>query len=49
MIARVLRLLPQAGVEALHVALPGSYPNPSADDLNDSAAIIAGLPTDCLC
>ncbi len=44
----VLRLLPQAGVEALHVALPGSYPNPSADDLNDSAAIIAGLPTDCL-
>lgn len=44
----VIRLLPQAGVEAMHVALPGSYPNPSADDLGDTAAIIAGLPSDCL-
>jgi glycosyltransferase involved in cell wall biosynthesis len=44
----VIRLLPQAGVEALHVALPGSYPNPSDDDLADTAAIVAGLPTDCL-
>lgn len=44
----VIRLLPQAGIEAMHVALPGSYPNPSADDLADTAAIIAGLPADCL-
>jgi glycosyltransferase involved in cell wall biosynthesis len=44
----VIRLLPQAGVEAMHVALPGSYPNPSADDLADTAAIIAGLPADCI-
>lgn len=44
----VLRLLPQAGVEALHVALPGNYPNPSPADLQDSAAILASLPADCL-
>jgi glycosyltransferase involved in cell wall biosynthesis len=44
----VLRLMAQAGVEAMHVALPGSYPNPSADDLADTAAIIAGLPENCL-
>lgn len=44
----VIRLLPQAGVEALHVALPGSYPNPSAADLEDTAAIIASLPADCI-
>lgn len=44
----VLRLLPQAGIEALHVALPGGYPNPSVEDLADTAAIIAGLPADTL-
>jgi glycosyltransferase involved in cell wall biosynthesis len=44
----VIRLLPQMGVDALHVALPGSFPNASAEDLADCAAIVAGLPEDCL-
>jgi glycosyltransferase involved in cell wall biosynthesis len=44
----VIRLLPAHGVEAIHVALPGAFPNPSAADLEDCAAIVAGLPPDCL-
>lgn len=44
----VIRLLPKLGVNAIHVALPGSFPNASADDLADCAAIVAGLPEDCV-
>ena len=43
----VIKLLPGAGVNALHVALPGRYPNPSAEDLADTAAIVNSLPADC--
>jgi glycosyltransferase involved in cell wall biosynthesis len=44
----VIRLLPEMGTHALHVALPGSFPNASAGDLADCAAIVASLPADCL-
>ncbi|MCA0328204.1 MAG: glycosyltransferase family 4 protein [Proteobacteria bacterium] len=44
----VIRLLPEHGVDAIHVALPGAFPNPSAADLEDCAAVVAGLPDDCL-
>jgi hypothetical protein len=44
----VLKLLPQFGVRAIQVALPGSFPNPTPEDLDDCAAIIRGLPKDCL-
>lgn len=44
----VIRLLPKLGVNAIHVALPGSFPNASAEDLADCAAIVAGLPEDCV-
>jgi glycosyltransferase involved in cell wall biosynthesis len=44
----VIRLLPAEGVKAMHVALPGSFPNASPEDLADCAAIVAGLPGDCL-
>lgn len=41
----VLRKLPQHGVHAMHVALPGAFPEPSKQDLADCAAIIRSLPT----
>ncbi|CAN1514604.1 RfaG Glycosyltransferase [Rhabdaerophilaceae bacterium] len=44
----VLRLMPGLGVNALHVALPGSYPNPSEEDLADTAAIVNSLPDECI-
>lgn len=44
----VIRLLPENGINAMHVALPGDYPNPSEADLADCAAIVEGLPGDCL-
>lgn len=44
----VIRLLPGQGVTAMHVALPGDFPNPTAEDLADCAAIVRGLPTECL-
>lgn len=43
----VLRLLPECGVQAMHVALPGAYPNASPADLADCATIVQGLPPDC--
>ncbi len=43
----VIRLLPAHGVKAMHVALPGSFPNASRQDLDDCAAIVQGLPADC--
>lgn len=44
----VIRLLPKLGVNAIHVALPGSFPNASAEDFADCAAIVTGLPADCV-
>lgn len=44
----VIRLLPSQGVETIHVALPGSYPNPTVADFADCAAIVATLPDDCV-
>lgn len=43
---RTLALLDAHGVQASHVALPGSYPSPSAADLEMTARIVDGLPTD---
>lgn len=43
----VLRHLPEFDVQAMHVALPGSFPNPTAEDLADCAAIVQGLPARC--
>jgi glycosyltransferase involved in cell wall biosynthesis len=40
----VIRLLPAQGVQTMHVALPGAFPNASAEDLADCAAIVRGLP-----
>ena len=36
----VLRLLPEFGVEPLHLALPGSFPNPSDADLAETSRIL---------
>lgn len=44
----VLKLLPGFGLRPIQVALPGSFPNPSAEDLEDCAAIVRSLPKDCL-
>ncbi len=43
---RVLGLLAEHGITALHVALPGTYPAPTAADLRTTAASIAELPED---
>ncbi|MCZ8187325.1 MAG: glycosyltransferase family 4 protein [Beijerinckiaceae bacterium] len=43
----VIRLLPGQGVQAMHVALPGSFPMASDEDLADCAAIVQGLPPGC--
>lgn len=44
----VIRLLPAQGLNAMHVALPGAFPNASAEDLADCAAIVQSLPADCV-
>ena len=43
---RVLALLPQSGVEARHLALPGSFPDPTPPDLQDTGRILASVPPD---
>ncbi len=43
---RVLALLADAGIEARHVALPGSFPAPSASDLEVTERTLAALPAD---
>ncbi len=40
---RVLALLAGHGIDARHVALPGTYPAPTAADLRTTAALIADL------
>jgi glycosyltransferase involved in cell wall biosynthesis len=44
----VIRRLPQHGAQVMHVALPGSYPNATAEDLADTSAIVKSLPEDTL-
>jgi glycosyltransferase involved in cell wall biosynthesis len=44
----VIRRLPQHGASVMHVALPGSYPNATDEDLADTAAIVKSLPEDTL-
>lgn len=44
----VIRRLPEFGAAVMHLALPGSYPNASDDDLADTAAIVRSLPEDTL-
>src|SRR5262245_34568439 len=43
---RVLALLPQFGVEVQHLALPGSYPAPSAEDLAATAQALERAPNE---
>ncbi len=43
----VIRLLPAHGVQAMHLALPGSFPMATDEDLADCAAIVQGLPPGC--
>ena len=43
---RVLALLPAHGIAVRHVALPGSYPEPTEFDLQETARVLAALPAD---
>lgn len=43
---RVLALLPQFGVAASHVELPGSYPAPTADDLTETERRLSAVSPD---
>lgn len=43
---RVLALLARHGITASHVALPGSFPDPTVSDLAASEQALAALPTD---
>jgi glycosyltransferase involved in cell wall biosynthesis len=42
----VMSLLPDAGVEVNHVALPSGFPLPSADELIETAQILGAVPVD---
>lgn len=44
----VIQLLPGLGVNTMHVALHGGWPNPSPADLADATDIVNALPADCL-
>ncbi len=44
----VLKRMPAQGAPTFHIALPGAFPNPSAQDLEDCLAIIRTLPQDCV-
>ena len=43
---RVLSLLPALGIDARHVALPSSYPQPTAADLSETQRVLAGQSLD---
>jgi glycosyltransferase involved in cell wall biosynthesis len=43
---RVLELLPAFGVGVRHLALPPSYPNPTAADIGETSRLIAAQPHD---
>ncbi len=40
---RVMALLPQFGVAVRHIALPGSFPAPTAADLHETARLLGGV------
>ena len=42
---RVLALLPELGVDVRHLALPGSYPAPTAPDLDATKQALASIPS----
>ena len=41
---RMLELLPREGIATRRIALPGSYPDPSAADLAGTAELMAAAP-----
>jgi glycosyltransferase involved in cell wall biosynthesis len=43
---RMLSLLPALGIDVRHVALPGSYPQPTAPDLSETLRVLAGQSLD---
>lgn len=43
---RVLALLPMFGIDARHVVLPGSYPQPTASDLAETRRLLAATSAD---
>ncbi len=43
---RVLALLPTFGVDVHHLALPGSYPAPSAADLTETRRLLSQVPAE---
>src|SRR5581483_6290808 len=43
---RVLALLPRVGVEARDLEVPGSFPDPTAADLDETARQLAGIAPD---
>ncbi|MFM9848815.1 MAG: glycosyltransferase family 4 protein [Hyphomicrobiaceae bacterium] len=43
---RVLTLLPSLGIEARHLVLPGSYPQPTAADLAETGRLLGAAPSD---
>ncbi len=43
---RVIALLPSFGIQPRHLALPGSFPNPTDADLTETARLVAGTPKD---
>jgi glycosyltransferase involved in cell wall biosynthesis len=45
---RLMDLFPSYGLSARHVALPASYPSPSAKDLAETERVLAGTPQDSL-
>jgi hypothetical protein len=46
---RLLALFADHGIEATHLALPGTYPDPSPADLEETRRLIAGTrPSDIL-
>ncbi len=43
---RVMSLLPQFGVEAVHLSLPSGFPFPSDAELQETAALLGNVPAD---
>lgn len=41
---RVLALMPACGVAMRYLALPGSFPHPTADDLDETRRLLAAVP-----
>src|SRR5262249_44710343 len=45
---RVMALLPGFGIEVSHVPLPGSFPAPTAADLDETQRKLAAVPADAI-